>query len=301
MNNDSAEPSIAVCTKLSFSDRDPGRLVEWFEALRLFGVDKVFIHFYNISSRISEVFQHYKDIGLADTMEFGFIEKDVQDTLDTPLFWCDEQVALYTCQTRVLFYDYVLILDTDEFLVPTGNVVQNGWKTLVKNIFQNRTVAAARFTTANHITTFGPSDPVHDLYIRVYKNSTVPFLDRHKQIYMPTRIKLGSVWTHSMKPFAGYQSIQVDPKTAVIHHYRPCREEWLVPRPLYNPTKSNLPGEFFPWYLNTSDSHIFYLQRNILCHDFRLTPSEDIEKLANVIKENVSRTLAFLRDTRADV
>lgn len=64
------EKSIGVCVKVAYGDLDAKRLVEWFEATRLFGVDKVFANLYMLNNLAREVFQYYEEAGLAEVMEF---------------------------------------------------------------------------------------------------------------------------------------------------------------------------------------------------------------------------------------
>ena len=34
--------------------------------------------------------------------------------------WNDEQIAVFDCQERLKYYDYVAVIDTDEFVIPTA-------------------------------------------------------------------------------------------------------------------------------------------------------------------------------------
>ena len=42
-------------------------------------------------------------------------------------YWNDEQVLLFDCQERLRIYDYVAIMDTDEFLIPSTKQFKNAW------------------------------------------------------------------------------------------------------------------------------------------------------------------------------
>lgn len=69
------EKTIAVCAKLSYGSLDAGRLVEWLETLRLFGVDMILSHVYELNDAARKVFKHYEQLGLAETVEFDLPEK----------------------------------------------------------------------------------------------------------------------------------------------------------------------------------------------------------------------------------
>lgn len=69
------EKTIAVCAKLSYGSLDAGRLIEWLETLRLFGVDTVLSHVYELNDVARKVFKYYEQLGFAETVEFDLPEK----------------------------------------------------------------------------------------------------------------------------------------------------------------------------------------------------------------------------------
>jgi len=43
----------------------------------------------------------------------------------------DEQVTVFDCLERLHDYDFVTVLDVDEFLVPTNSLPNGSWKTML--------------------------------------------------------------------------------------------------------------------------------------------------------------------------
>jgi hypothetical protein len=116
-------------------------------------------------------------------------------------YWNDEQIALYDCQERTRNYDYVAVVDTDEFIIPSTNVFKNAWT----KFFQEPYLAGFFVLVSVHVTTWGPGRPNHSLFIGQYNNCTLPWNDRMKGIHMPSRVKPGFVSTHNFEPLPEYK------------------------------------------------------------------------------------------------
>jgi hypothetical protein len=56
----------------------------------------------------------------------GVISRDVG--VKNMQSWNDEQITLFDCQERLSKYDYVAVVDTDEFIVPNTKRFQDAWK-----------------------------------------------------------------------------------------------------------------------------------------------------------------------------
>jgi hypothetical protein len=69
-------PKLAICTKLTYDDVDPIPIVEWFEAQRILGVDKVVTYPYRLNANALKVLKYYESVGLLDIIN-GFYLPEV--------------------------------------------------------------------------------------------------------------------------------------------------------------------------------------------------------------------------------
>ncbi|CAC5382439.1 unnamed protein product [Mytilus coruscus] len=75
---DSNNSSIAICSLISYRSQDAAILVEWFEAQRLLGVNKIVTYTQELNSDALRVLDYYESIGLAEVIrEFDMPEKEV--------------------------------------------------------------------------------------------------------------------------------------------------------------------------------------------------------------------------------
>ncbi|KAL4228494.1 hypothetical protein ACF0H5_011542 [Mactra antiquata] len=270
---------IGICAKLAYGNLDARRLVEWFEVHRLFGVDMIVAYSYNLNSKARKVFSYYEKLGISKLYEFDIPEKDEVSRdvgVKNVQSWNDEQIALYDCQERLYFYDYVAVVDTDEFLIPKTDNFSNAWKKFFEKQFQRRLLSAILFKIQIHVTTWDKRN--HPLFIGQYTNGTKPMYDRVKEVYMPSRIKSGTVSTHSLKPLPKYSRTYANPRLATIHHFRTCRKEWLksdknVTKDMKNKKSSN--GNNQTSKCDTLEKH----------------HCPEVEKLANVVKDQVVQAM----------
>ena len=62
---------LAVCTKLTYDSVDAAQLVEWFEAQRILGVDKVVTYPFKLNANALKVLKYYESTGFLDVIH-GF-------------------------------------------------------------------------------------------------------------------------------------------------------------------------------------------------------------------------------------
>ncbi|XP_037077783.1 uncharacterized protein LOC119098840 [Pollicipes pollicipes] len=143
---------FAVCVKgLSFPDEDMSvRLVEWLETLRAVGAQKVFLYELEVHPNISKVLRHYQEEGLVEVtpltlageqpnlspLQRLYLRKKVVNRRQSEL------VPYNDCFYRNLYrYEYVVLLDTDEVIMPTAYI---SWTDLMTAIVPRADVQARK-------------------------------------------------------------------------------------------------------------------------------------------------------------
>ena len=78
---------LAICTKLTYDSVDPIPIVEWFEAQRVLGVDKVVTYPYRLNANALKVLKYYESIGFLDIIN-GFYLPEVSEYCFVCFFVC---------------------------------------------------------------------------------------------------------------------------------------------------------------------------------------------------------------------
>ncbi len=120
---------FAVCVKaleMPFNDLST-RLVEWIEAVKLLGAEKVFVYHMHIHENISKVFNYYKAASFLDVRRLPLPGGQPTSALHEHVFVSGrvkshirhEKVAQHDCFYRNIYnYRYVVVIDTDELIWP---------------------------------------------------------------------------------------------------------------------------------------------------------------------------------------
>ncbi|CAG2221319.1 unnamed protein product [Mytilus edulis] len=141
--------NIAICSLISYRSQDAALLVEWFEAQRLLGVNKIVTYTQDLNSDAIRVLDYYESIGLVHVIhEFDMPKRD--------------------------------------------------------HMFDDST-AGFQLNPKLHITTWTPYNRSSTLFISKYLNSTSSVPDRHKYVYMPERVVIGSTNIHEFTACEGYK------------------------------------------------------------------------------------------------
>ncbi|CAG5126321.1 unnamed protein product, partial [Candidula unifasciata] len=120
--------SVCVCLKITYGDLKPEKVIEWFEYTRHMGTTKVFTYYAEVTPRVLKVLQYYQSIGFLEMlpMEASVSADGQKRTLAQPRFeqqaWVDEVMAANDCKYRMAKYDFIIIMDMDEIIVPKGNM-----------------------------------------------------------------------------------------------------------------------------------------------------------------------------------
>ncbi|CAL1530149.1 unnamed protein product [Lymnaea stagnalis] len=219
---------IALCGKISHSRAlDPENVIEWFEIQRILGVDKVLIYDLDTSENVSRVFRYYQQLGILDLQPYELPGKPKNRSLSeafkhTSQFNQDESMAVLECRQRMGGYDYVISHDLDEMIIPRDNV---DLKTFLQDHVTKYPLAAAFFFyTEFFLTTWPPTNPEEDLMVKRYRQTRVARWECYKYVYLTSRV-LASI-THVVYPVSKeFNSQQLKPDVAILHHYRQCPED----------------------------------------------------------------------------
>ncbi|VDI50890.1 Hypothetical predicted protein [Mytilus galloprovincialis] len=124
----------------------------------------------------------------------------------------DKQVAVYSCQTYLQGYEFVAVIDFDEFIVHDKFM---SYMTMLKSELLPSYQQAAAFTlnVSFFITDWGVSG-VEPLLTSKYIQGTTPRFERYKYIYIPKRTQ--SINTHEIQPKKGYKRILVRTHNVVL-------------------------------------------------------------------------------------
>lgn len=118
---------IGVCLRVQYGSLNPEKLVEWFEYVRLMGVSKVMAYYYELESYGLKVLDYYKQIGFLEMVLMTPARSKAakshllkRSMLDKQIL-VDNVMAANGCKQRMLGFDYVVVMDTDQFIIPKGN------------------------------------------------------------------------------------------------------------------------------------------------------------------------------------
>ncbi|CAG5126322.1 unnamed protein product, partial [Candidula unifasciata] len=120
--------SVGVCLKITYGDLEPKKMIEWFEYTRHMGTTKVFTYYAEVTPQVYKVLQYYQSIGFLEMLPIqpAVTEDGERNRFRRPRFeqqaWVDEVMAANDCKYRMAKYDFIIIMDMDEFIVPKGNM-----------------------------------------------------------------------------------------------------------------------------------------------------------------------------------
>ena len=223
--------TLAVCVKPITGHFSVSRLVEWFELVRLSGVDKIILYNSDIFGTGRYVLDYYRRIGVATVVTWPFLLAVLQ-VADSPSISPEERYGIYQ-QTYLLAmhdclykfrgaYENLLFIDLDEVLLPTK------YKTLIEMTKvmrrQFKYGAGFLFNTAWHFEEHGEikNESIPDyLYMQRYARATTPGDVQPKSIVASDRTI--SVNFHSILdvPRHDYSNeVMSVEQFAYLHHYR---------------------------------------------------------------------------------
>ncbi|XP_053403248.1 uncharacterized protein LOC123555313 [Mercenaria mercenaria] len=123
---------IALCAKVLYDKLNASILIEWFEAQRWLGVDKIFCYINkDLNNDAKNVIKYYEETGLTKAASFEVPEIDTfpRHLADKDrISWTDAGVPLLDCQERMHEYKYAICLDHDEILIPENITLKDSLK-----------------------------------------------------------------------------------------------------------------------------------------------------------------------------
>ncbi|XP_053380024.1 uncharacterized protein LOC123546410 [Mercenaria mercenaria] len=188
---------IGVCTKISYGTIKAGPLVEWFEAMRFLGVDKIISYNSNLSPETQKIFDYYSAIGFLENHPFEFPEKDKYPReIGEKSFqaWADEQIVVGDCRLRLEAFKYAVFLDKDEILLPKLPIMENALRTYFDMLDDD--IVGQNYFSEIHLTDWQPSNPTHPLFIGKYTVKSAPVENSVKYMFKPPFFLTGGCKAH---------------------------------------------------------------------------------------------------------
>lgn len=237
-NKSSNKKRFAVCVKgLDYPHDDVSvRLVEWLELNRALGADKIYFYYFTIHPNITKTLRYYEKQGFVELTPFTLpgsypnlppLRHLVLSKLITQRRQM-EVIPYNDCFYKHMYeYDYIVLLDTDEIIMPKiGN-----WNNLLDTLERDEKLkSASAFYTRNvyFLDQFLPKGltfPNIPKYLHIMnhvyrtQNFTPP---RH---YVKTFHKTTEIVTlHNHLPLRCVTWVcamrEIDPKLAQLQHYR---------------------------------------------------------------------------------
>ncbi len=108
--------NLVVCVPPLHNTFDVYRVVEWFEMLKLLGVDKVVAYNESLDETASRIMRHYQDQGYLDVWQ---MDPDYLKPEGYMISRWRGPVSMSDCMYRYMYrYKRVLGMDVDEFIIP---------------------------------------------------------------------------------------------------------------------------------------------------------------------------------------
>lgn len=221
---------IGVCIKPMTSSVSVLRLVEWFEMSRLVGLQDYFIYTSDLRGSAQFALDYYRAIGLAKIIPYPVLVSILQKADKTDMKGADRYalyqqlflMALNEClYTFRGLYKYLLVVDIDEFLLPTRN---ESVPVMLKRLASKMPGSCYKFQTSWHFEEFGAEPGISDhLYTQKFMTSTVPFEVQPKSIIDTDKVITLNFHTSLLIPSNNLgERLQEVPaqEYGYIHHYR---------------------------------------------------------------------------------
>lgn len=230
---DEATGRFAVCVKpLHYKYDRVSWLAEFVEFHRIVGVDRFFFYNHSIGSNVDRLLRVYMEKGVVTSLPWNLDIKSQKEIRTEGLF-----AALNDCVYRSMnHFDYVLVLDLDEFAVPRKDDSLPAMVTRLKRAAP-RTMSYVLLNSffylywENDTTAYGAlpeTTPLEIPYLLTQfktRRSRKVFRVGSRSKYIVRPVAAVEVGNHVVWRYLGgrHQATQrVSPEDALLHHYRIC-------------------------------------------------------------------------------
>ncbi|RUS76787.1 hypothetical protein EGW08_015464 [Elysia chlorotica] len=226
-------PSVGVCLKVSYGTVGASQLVEWMEYQRMMAVSSVFTYTSDLDPPAQAVVDYYVRLGFLTALPAhpppskGGPARGFRRPRYETQAWVDEIWAANDCKHRMGGYDYLIVMDVDEFIVP-----QRGLETYrqVLDIVKQIHPYAGGFSFDSHVMLLDwgatRDSPLQvGKYTLCTKEPNYDGFDRNSRwASIPDRTFF--VLNNLVVPRKPYVTQPVPPELYRLLHYRRCKPQW---------------------------------------------------------------------------
>ncbi|KAH9509262.1 hypothetical protein Btru_046625 [Bulinus truncatus] len=199
--------SVGVCLKVTYGKVDPEKMVEWFEFMKL------------MKPRVSLSVCLCHPL---DGKNRGFRHPRYSEQA-----FVDEVMAANDCKHRMSRFDYVVVMDIDEFIVPRGDL-QSYYEIFKKTSMKFPKAGGYEIDSHVIMTSWGVSrkSPLHiTRYVNRTSEANYDGKERNTRwAFQPSRtfyVRNNYVYTRK-----GYSIAVIPPDYYILFHYRTCKRQW---------------------------------------------------------------------------
>ncbi len=228
--------NLVVCAGPLFKTFDPYRVVEWFEMVKLLGVDKVVMYNESLDETASKVLRYYQSQGYLDVYQ---IDPHYFGPNFTMTRWVNP-IAISDCMYRNMYrFKRLLGMDIDEFIIPrtTRTLPQFIDQLDSKEVWTNGTVRRVNFSFVS--TFFLPNYTDTERFTHLKHNYRFDHFEKwHKKTIINPLGCLAMMNHFCHEKIPGFEkgmkhrSEIVDTELGFVHHYRMSLAKKRFPWPV---------------------------------------------------------------------
>ncbi|XP_012936203.1 uncharacterized protein LOC106011373, partial [Aplysia californica] len=217
--------------KVSYGSVNPEKAIEWMEYARMMNVTRVFTLTHDLDPPIKRVFEYYSKIGFLEmipvnpAIKKGGKPRHFRPPRDSQQAWVDATMAAQDCKHRLAGFDYLFILDVDEFIVPQ-DAKQRSYLKILQASSKTHPEASGLIFDSHVVMLNWNTTRKSPLYITTHVNRTLVtnydgnatntrWAFRPKMVYF---VQNNRIW-----PNRGTKIAYVDHSLYHLLHYRKCK------------------------------------------------------------------------------
>ncbi|XP_071090097.1 beta-1,4-galactosyltransferase galt-1-like [Haliotis cracherodii] len=219
---------FAVCVPPLFGKIRKDQIVQFVELTRMLGANHFMFYVHDVKPNVKEVLKHYESLGIATIRKWAVPSKNPMS-----IWYHGQSLAINDCLYRHMAnVQYLVFNDVDEFLIPHGPDMRT-WRDIVASHHSFTNTCAMTFKSAFFDLAFRNNQDfvVRNVSVLDITTRAVSYCEfRNKVMVVPYKVFEMGIH-HVSRPWpdvANYSVVDVSPKTAYIHHYRPCKNfSWI--------------------------------------------------------------------------